>query len=93
MKMILVTAAAAALFFSVHSAVAVDEESLEPCINGGVSATGQFASQAEEDLYLAERQAIDLDLEPCINGGVSASGAFASQVEEDLYSAQVAGGL
>jgi hypothetical protein len=29
--------------------------SLEPCINGGVSARGLFASQAEEDRYFAAR--------------------------------------
>lgn len=28
---------------------------LEPCINGGVSARGLFASQAEEDRYFAAR--------------------------------------
>lgn len=29
-----------------------DAESLEPCINGGVSASGLFASQAEEHAYV-----------------------------------------
>jgi hypothetical protein len=29
--------------------------SLEPCINGGVSARGLFASQAEENRYFAAR--------------------------------------
>lgn len=29
-----------------------DAESLEPCINGGVSASGLFASQTEEDAYV-----------------------------------------
>lgn len=68
----------------------VDEYALEPSINGGVSASGLFASQAEEDRYRAERLA--LDLEPCINGGVSASGGFASQTEEDLWTGRLAGG-
>lgn len=92
MKKLIVTTAVAALFFSAHSVVALDEDSLEPCINGGVSATGEFVSQAEEDLHVAGRQAIDLNLEPCINGDVSASGEFASQAEEDVYTARLAGG-
>ncbi len=68
----------------------VDEYALEPSINGGVSASGLFASQADEDRYRADRQA--LDLEPCINGGVSASGSFASQAEENLWTDRIAGG-
>lgn len=67
----------------------LDPYALEPCINGGVSATGLFASQAEEDRYLAQQRRYErnylqaLELEPCINGGVSATGLFASQAEED----------
>ena len=65
------------------------DEDLEPCINGGVSATGLYASQAEEDR--AKRLGImtnswiagQLDLEPCINGGVSATGLYLSQRAED----------
>jgi hypothetical protein len=68
----------------------VDEYALEPSINGGVSTSGLFASQAEEDRYRAERLA--LELEPCINGGVSATGRFASQAEEDLWIGRLAGG-
>ncbi|MEW8507655.1 MAG: hypothetical protein AB2598_13215 [Candidatus Thiodiazotropha sp.] len=34
----------------------------EPCINGDVSVSGFFASQIEEDNFLAERD------EPCIHG-------------------------
>jgi len=68
---------------------ASDSLELEPCINGAVSSTGLFTSQAEEDLY----GAVTLDgleisrqeLEPCINGEVSESGLFSSQVEEDLH--------
>ena len=67
----------------------IGEFALEPSINGGVSATGQFASQAEEDRYLLERAA--LALEPCINGGVSMSGGFASQYEEDQWIGRLAG--
>lgn len=65
-----------------------DPYALEPSINGGVSATGMFASQAEEDAYLAERLA--LELEPCINGGVSANGLFASQDAQDAFTAAIA---
>ena len=62
-------------------AIAADTLELEPCINGGVSASGLFVSQAQEDAYRTQTLA-DLELEPCINGGVSASGSFASQAEE-----------
>ncbi len=65
-----------------------DPYALEPSINGGVSASGLFASQAEEDAYLAELAAEAL--EPCINGGVSANGLFASQTEEDALRSRVA---
>ncbi len=70
----------------------VDPYALEPSINGGVSASGLFASQAEEDAYLADLQADKLaeELEPCINGGVSANGLFASQVEEDAFTDSIA---
>ncbi len=74
------------------AAIADHEESdpyaLEPSINGGVSASGLFASQEEEDAYLAELLAEGL--EPCINGGVSASGLYASQAEEAVYTASIA---
>jgi hypothetical protein len=94
MNKFLVTTAAAALFFSVHNAVALDtvldENALEPCIDGGVSATGLFASQAEEDRFTLEQLA--LELEPCINGEVSADGRFTSQAEEDAWTDRLAGG-
>ena len=72
-----------------QSAQAVTEEDLEPCLNGAVSATGLYASQAEEDR--AKRLGImtnswiagQLDLEPCINGGVSATGLHVSEKVED----------
>lgn len=63
--------------------VEVDPYALEPSINGGVSASGLFASQKEEDAYLAELAAEEL--EPCINGDVSQSGLFANQPEEDAF--------
>lgn len=68
---------------------AVSEGDLEPCINGGVSATGLYASQAEEDraIQLAilknNRLARELELEPCIDGGVSATGLYVNQRAED----------
>jgi hypothetical protein len=65
------------------SALVAAELSLEPCINGGVSATGLYASQPLEDAaHVAITQT--WELEPCIDGGVSASGLYASQTEEDL---------
>lgn len=70
------------------SHTAMDPYALEPSINGGVSASGLFASQEEEDAYLAELAAEEL--EPCINGDVSANGLFASQAEEDAFSSRVA---
>ena len=65
-----------------------DPYALEPSINGGVSASGLFASQEEEDAHFAELAAEDL--EPCINGGVSENGLFASQAEEDALVASLA---
>ena len=66
----------------------VDPYALEPSINGGVSASGLFATQEEEDAYLAELAAEEL--EPCINGGVSESGLFASQTQEDALVVSIA---
>ncbi len=60
---------------------------LEPCINGGVSASGNYPTQAAEDLaksYRTESQVTNLDYEPCVNGGVSSSGRYTSQIMEDL---------
>jgi hypothetical protein len=70
-----------------------DPYALEPSINGGVSATGLFASQDAEDRYLAaqRRYRKALELEPCMNGGVSATGLFASQAEEDAALQRLAG--
>ena len=68
--------------------VHVDPYALEPSINGGVSASGLFATQAEEEAHQASRWA--LQLEPCINGDVSANGLFASQAEEDAIGGAMA---
>jgi len=66
----------------------VDPYALEPSINGGVSASGLFASQEEEDAYLADLAAEEL--EPCINGDVSEGGLYASQAEEDAFTGSIA---
>jgi hypothetical protein len=66
----------------------VDPYALEPSINGGVSASGLFPSQKQEDAYLAKLAAEEL--EPCINGDVSETGLFASQAEEDAFTDAVA---
>ena len=69
---------------------AATEYDLEPCINGGVSETGLYASQAEENqakqlgIMKNSRIAGELDFEPCINGGISATGLYVSQKAEDL---------
>jgi hypothetical protein len=68
---------------------AADPEELEPCINGGVSETGVYVSQAQEDK--ANRKALlnntqvkhEFNLAPCINGGVSATGMHINQATED----------
>ena len=80
---------APALLFAGTCRAEAGENALEPCINGGVSATGLYVSQEEEDRHLAERRA--LVLEPCINGDVSASGSFPSQADEDQWLGRLAG--
>jgi hypothetical protein len=62
---------------SLVSAPFADDLGLEPCINGGVSASGTHVDQASEDLARAIEAITAEDeyaLEPCINGGVSADG-------------------
>ncbi|MCB1772859.1 MAG: hypothetical protein KDI88_04535 [Gammaproteobacteria bacterium] len=64
---------------AVHGANASDALDLEPCIDGGVSATGLYVDQASEDLALLIEPIMADDeyaLEPCINGGVSALGTL-----------------
>jgi hypothetical protein len=80
---------APALLLTAAAHAASGAYDLEPCINGGVSATGRYATQAEEDRQLAPRQA--LELEPCINGAVSARGLFPSQAAEDQWRARMVG--
>ena len=66
---------------------------LEPCINGAVSAMGEFPEQELEDLVksLIEPYQNEYALEPCINGGVSASGLYVNQDVEDAVQRAVAG--
>lgn len=62
------------------SPLALAGGSLEPCINGGVSASGTHGTQAAEDRVMNAGQHA---LEPCMNGGVSALGGHASQHAAD----------
>jgi hypothetical protein len=48
----------------------IDPNLLEPCINGQVSASGLYPTQAEEDVALADAQRID----QAMSGQVSAIG-------------------
>jgi hypothetical protein len=74
------SAGALALSLVAGPAVAGDL-SLEPAINGSVSANGLYPTQALQDQ--AESRDAELALEPCINGAVSASGSYVSQAAED----------
>ena len=72
-------------WISTVQAESVENLDLEPCINGGVSATGNYPSQAAEDHALARSEVSkseDLQLEPCVNGGVSALGRYPNQAQE-----------
>ena len=67
----------AVIYMTVTAASAADvDDSLEPCINGDVSASGSYSSQMQED---KQKYAAEHNLEPCIDGAVSASGKYASQ--------------
>ena len=61
------------------SALAADQvipTTLEPCLNGEVSASGLYPTQAIEDAVLA---AGENALEACLNGAVSADGLYPSE--------------
>jgi hypothetical protein len=60
------------------AAETVSPNALEPSINGEVSASGLYATQAEED---AARKA--QRLEPSLSGEVSTSGLYPTQAIED----------
>ena len=62
---------------TVHADPSAEVLDLEPCIDGGVSASGLYISQTTEDHVSALESIMvgdELALEPCINGGVSALG-------------------
>lgn len=59
---------------------AIDPTDLEPAMNGGVSSSGQYPTQALEDRFGVYDAT---DLEPAMNGSVSASGLYPSQEIED----------
>ena len=83
----LITVSFIALWFSAVQADQTSDLDLEPCINGGVSASGTYPTQTAEDLansYRKNSQLTELDYEPCVNGGVSSSGRYTSQIMEDL---------
>ena len=67
----------AVIYLTLTAASAADaDDSLEPCINGDVSASGNYSSQMQED---KQKYALEYELEPCMNSDVSASGSYASQ--------------
>jgi hypothetical protein len=75
----LLTAGLLGLSGATLAAEPVSPNALEPCINGQVSASGLYPSQAEEDAArAAERQP-----EPSLDGQVSASGLYPTQAIED----------
>ena len=82
----LIIASVIALVAASVQADQVSPMDLEPCINGGVSASGSYATQAAENLANLSQQAqalAALEYEPCVNGGVSSSGLYVSQTMED----------
>ena len=77
------TALATALLAGSAAALAdTTDHALEPCLNGEVSATGLFPSQAAEDAHHRASASTNA-LEPAINGEVSASGLYPTQALED----------
>ena len=92
MKRVVAIALLTALFSAVQAAE-MTNDLLEPCMNGGVSTSGNYASDADEALARLFKENTDvghLALEPCINGGVSATGVFPTQELEDRYYTEVA---
>lgn len=69
-----------------------DNLNLEPCINGGVSSSGLYETQALEEASSISLASVltsydeNIDLEPCIDGGVSASGLYETQALEEASS-------
>lgn len=62
---------------------AVDDNNLEPCINGEVSATGLFETQEAEDRYFRNKfLRKKLAAEPCISGSYSEYGLLDSREDK-----------
>ena len=73
--------------FSTAQAGQVTDLDLEPCINGGVSASGTYPTQEMEELTHAFQDGSEfgsLAYEPCVNGEVSSSGRYPTQMMEDI---------
>jgi hypothetical protein len=68
-----------ASFLITASVWATDERGLEACLNGEVSASGLYPTQAIEDRVRASGQSLDAGQ----NGEVSASGLYPTQAMED----------
>jgi len=70
------TAVPMCLLLGASLAYAAGSLDLEPCMNGEVSASGAFPSDAAEvQFYAAAEQ------EPCMNGAVPADGVLATRIE------------
>ena len=52
---------------------------LETCINGAVSAFGEYPNQAQEDQALQEQS------EPCIHGELATSSLYAEKVAQNVF--------
>lgn len=74
-KLVLTSLIAAA--FSFGHAFAEDALELEPSINGEVSKSGLYATQAKEDVALA------LLSEPCIYGEEAVSSLYTAKIEQN----------
>jgi len=58
---------------------AEDSLDLEPCINGAVSASGEYPTQAQEDQALQEQS------EPCIYSELETSSLYAEKVTQNVF--------
>ncbi len=67
-----------AVAFGSGQAFAEEDLGLEPCVNGEVSASGLYVTQAEENRALAALT------EPCIHGEGGESGSYAVKTGENM---------
>ena len=72
----LIAAGLLGLTGSALAAGTLSPNALQPCVNGEVSASGRYPSQAIED---AVRAAGEHALEPSLNGEVSSDGLYPSE--------------